>query len=125
MLYYYGFRVGQETNLVPSDLYSYVDGANPEVKISVNGKEVTKKTRGGYWVLDREWKRGDKVSLHMDMPVRRVQSHPEVKYNKGLLSMERGPIVYALESIDQNKDFLFDIVIPRDSKIESHYEKAL
>lgn len=110
---------------VPSDLYSYVDGANPEVKISVNGKEVTKKTRGGYWVLDREWKRGDKVSLHMDMPVRRVQSHPEVKYNKGLLSMERGPIVYALESIDQNKDFLFDIVIPRDSKIESHYEKAL
>lgn len=110
---------------VPSDLYSYIDGANPEVKILVNGKEVKKKIRAGYWVLEREWKRGDKVSLHMDMPVRRVQSHPEVKYNKGLLSMERGPIVYALESIDQNKEYLFDIVIPRDSKIESHYEKAL
>lgn len=39
--------------------------------------------------------------------------------------MERGPIVYALESMDQKKDYLFDIVIPRDSKIESHYDKAL
>lgn len=110
---------------IPSDLYHYVDGANPDVKILVNGQDAKKRIRGGYAVIEREWKAGDKISVHMDMPVRRVQAHKEVKYDEGLLSMERGPIVYALESIDQKKDYLFDVVIPRDSKIESHFEKSL
>src|SRR5690606_5178751 len=73
----------------------------------------------------REWKKGDKVTLTMDMPVRRVEANPQVRYDKGLLAMERGPILYALESIDQKRDYIFDIVIPRDSKIESHFEKNL
>ncbi len=33
-------------------------------------------------------------------------------------------ILFALEGIDQNKDYVFDIVIPRDAKIEP-YEKDL
>lgn len=110
---------------VPSDLYHYVDGANADVKILVNGHDAKKRIRGGYAVIEREWKTGDKISIHMDMPVRRVQAHKDVKYDEGLLSMERGPIVYALESIDQKKDYLFDVVIPRDSKIEPHFEKSL
>ena len=117
-----GWAKGQP---VPSDLYQYVDGAKPEVKISVNGQDAKKKIRGGYAAIEREWKAGDKISIHMDMPVRRIQAHKEVKYDEGLLSMERGPIVYGLESIDQKKDYLFDVVIPRDSKIESHFEKNL
>lgn len=110
---------------VPSDLYAYVDGSNPQVKVLVNGNETKKHTRAGYWVIEREWKKGDKVTLTMDMPVRRVEANPQVRYDKGLLAMERGPILYALESIDQKRDYIFDIVIPRDSKIESHFEKNL
>ena len=110
---------------VPSDLYAYVDGANPQVKVLVNGSETKKHTRAGYWVIEREWKKGDKLTLTMDMPVRRVEANPQVRYDKGLLAMERGPILYALESIDQKRDYIFDIVIPRDSKIESHFEKNL
>ncbi|WP_353123435.1 glycoside hydrolase family 127 protein [Dysgonomonas capnocytophagoides] len=110
---------------VPSDLYTYVDGSNPQVKVLVNGSETKKHTRAGYWVIEREWKKGDKVTLTMDMPVRRVEANPQVRYDKGLLAMERGPILYALESIDQKRDYIFDIVIPRDSKIESHFEKNL
>ena len=110
---------------VSTDLYKYVDGISSNVKIKVNGKDVNSTIRGGYAVLDRAWKQGDVVSIHMDMPVRRVQAHEKAEYNKGLLSMERGPIVYALESIDQGKEYVFDIVIPRETKIESHYEKDL
>lgn len=110
---------------VPSDLYAYVDGSNPQVKVLVNGSETKKHTRAGYWVIEREWKKGDKVTLTMDMPVRRVEANPQVRYDKGLLAMERGPILYALESIDQKRDYIFDIVIPRDSKIGSHFEKNL
>ncbi len=110
---------------VPSDLYHYVDQANPTVKLLVNGKEISRKMKNGYAVIEREWKSGDKVSLHLDMPVRRVQAHSQVTYDEGLLSMERGPIVYALESIDQPDDYVFDIVIPRESRISHHYENDL
>lgn len=110
---------------IPTDLYKYIDEAKPNVKISINNKEYKAQSRGGYAVINRQWKVGDKVTVHMDMPVRRMQAHEKVKYDEGLLSMERGPIVYALESIDQNKDYLFNIVIPRESKIKNHFDKGL
>lgn len=110
----------------PSDLYKYVDRENPQVKIMVNGKIVPASINpSGYVSIERKWKSGDKISLTLDMPVRRVQAHPEVKYDEGLLAIERGPILYALESIDQKKDYLFDIVIPRDTKISSYFDKNL
>jgi DUF1680 family protein len=107
---------------VPSNLYHYVDAAEPSVTIAVNGQPMKPEHQNGYAVIKREWKKGDKVSLALDMPVRRVQACEEVTYDKGLLAMERGPVVYALESIDQPKKYLFDIVIPRNSKIDSHFE---
>lgn len=110
---------------VPSDLYTYVDDARPEVNIHVNGKGQKLSTQNGYAVIEREWNTGDKVVIAMDMPVRRVQAHPQVAYDKGLLSMERGPVLYALEGIDQPEAYVFDIVIPRDAKIDSHYESGL
>ncbi|MDR2775835.1 MAG: glycoside hydrolase family 127 protein, partial [Tannerella sp.] len=108
---------------VPSELYHYVDSAGAAVRITVNGKTVNPENIHGYAVLERKWEKGDKVALSIDMPVRRVQSCKQVAYNKGLLAMERGPVVYALESIDQPKEYLFDIVIPRDSKIDAHFEE--
>lgn len=110
---------------VPTDLYYYVDKNTSHVSIKVNGKETKSKLRGGYAVLNRSWQKGDVVSVSMDMPVRRVQANEKSEYSKGLLSMERGPIVYALESIDQGKEYVFDIMIPRDAKIESHFDRTL
>ncbi|MDR3188450.1 MAG: glycoside hydrolase family 127 protein, partial [Prevotellaceae bacterium] len=108
---------------VPSDLYRYADAASPSVAIAVNGEKVKPKMRDGYAVIERRWEKGDSVSLTLDMPVRRVEACPEVTYDKGLLAMERGPIVYALESIDQPKGYLLDIVIPRSAKITARYEE--
>jgi len=110
---------------VPTDLYRYVDHTNPQVQVMFNGEKAGSNAEKGYIVIDREWKKGDKVSLQIDMPVRRVQANDAVKYDKGLLAMERGPILYGLESIDQPKSYLFDIVIPRDARITHHFEKDL
>ena len=110
---------------VPSDLYQYVDGADTGVTVSLNGKKIDITRQDGYAVVERKWKKGDRVDLHFKMPVRRVQAHPAVKYDRGLLAMERGPIVYALESIDQGRSYIFDIVIPRETKITGMYEPNL
>lgn len=110
---------------VPTDLYKYVDGQQSGYTVSVNGKAITPELKRGYAVIEREWKPGDEISLNFDMPVRRTQAHENVTHDKGLLSMERGPILYALESTDQGKEYVFDMVIPRDAKITGRYDGKL
>ena len=54
----------------------------------------------GYWVFDREWKAGDSLSLVLDMPVRRMNAHPNIAGCKGKVALQRGPLVYGFEGID-------------------------
>lgn len=73
--------------------------------LSVNGKEQSNTTiEKGYAVLDREWKSGDQITLAMDMPVEVVAADERVKENAGKRALQRGPLVYCLEEVD-NKDF--------------------
>jgi DUF1680 family protein len=90
---------------VPSDLYAYVSGGadGNGVSLSVNGKPIrTPQIENGYVRLHRRWERGDTITLELDMPVRLVRSHEKVSENRGRLAIERGPIVYCLESIDND-----------------------
>ncbi len=66
----------------------------------VNGRPVSAKAPGGFLTLRRPWKSGDKVSLRIDMPVEAVRAHDNVADTAGLVALQRGPLVYALESVD-------------------------
>jgi len=110
---------------VPTNLYEYVDGVHNNINIKVNGKSRSVNTVKGYVEITRTWRDGDVVDLHFDMPVRRVCANDSVRYDRGLLAMERGPVLYALESIDQKDAYLFDMVIPEDTKIADRYEADL
>jgi DUF1680 family protein len=96
---------------VPSDLYRYQDGAGLPYTLSVNGQPAKVELVRGYAVLKRRWKAGDTVQLSLPMPVRRVVSDERVGANRGRVALERGPIVYAVESIDNGGD-VFNIVLP-------------
>jgi DUF1680 family protein len=96
---------------VPSDLYKYKDGAGQPYTLSVNGQAAKTELVRGYAVLRRRWKAGDTVSLSLPMPVRRIVSDDRVAANKGRVALERGPIVYAIESIDNGGD-VFNVVLP-------------
>jgi hypothetical protein len=52
-------------------------------------------------VLDRAWEPGDVVELNLPMPVARVAADPRVESNIGKLAIQRGPLVYCLEAVDQ------------------------
>ena len=56
----------------------------------------------GYAVIDRTWQPGDVVELRLPMPVRRVETNPAVIENRGKVALERGPLVYCLEAIDND-----------------------
>ncbi len=68
--------------------------------VEVNGRKVTPARERGYLVIDREWRRRDRVALGLAMPVERVVAHPKVKENTGLVALQRGPLVYCLEAVD-------------------------
>ena len=58
----------------------------------VAGNPTVMVARGGYFVIDREWKDGDAVTLKLPMEVRlRIW-----KNNKNSVSVDRGPITYSL-----------------------------
>jgi hypothetical protein len=102
----------------PSDLYKYKDGAGLPYTLSVNGQPVKAELVRGYAVLKRRWKAGDRVQLSLPMPVRRVVSDDRVAANKGRVALERGPIVYAVESIDNAGD-VFNLVLPDDAVLSA------
>jgi DUF1680 family protein len=95
---------------LPSDLYRYDDGLKPELKLAVNGKPQKPNLESGFAYLARTWKPGDTVTLQMDMPVRRVLAHPAVKADQGRFALERGPLVYCAEGIDNEGKVLDKIL---------------
>lgn len=89
---------------VPSDLYKYADNVKGGYTIKVNGKPVSGELKNGYFVIDRKWKKGDRVDISFDMPVRKVIANDKVEADRGRMSIERGPIVYCAEWGDNDSN---------------------
>jgi uncharacterized protein len=88
---------------VPGSLYHYAKNKESDTpRLAVNGEPLSVTFEDGYAVIDRTWQQGDRVEVLLPMPVRRVISHPEVVTNQGLVAVERGPLVYCLEGIDND-----------------------
>ena len=48
----------------------------------------------------RQWAAGDTLSLTLEMPVRVATPHPRVDAVRGCVALERGPLVYCIETDD-------------------------
>lgn len=100
---------------VPASLYSFEGETAPAPVIKVNGKPVKATVAKGYAVADRKWKEGDIVEIDFPMPVRRVIAHEAVIDNRGMVALQRGPLVYCLEETD-NGGGIMDIILPENVK---------
>lgn len=67
--------------------------------LSINGKRINVPKEKGYAVI-KEWKSQDVIALDMDMPVEIVAADPHVKENFDKRAIQRGPLVYCMEEID-------------------------
>jgi DUF1680 family protein len=91
-----------------------IPGWCSSARVMVNGQDAGVKIETGtYASVHRQWKKGDKVELLMDMPARLVEANPLVEEARGQIAVQRGPIVYCLESQDLTSDTkIDDVAIP-------------
>ena len=101
---------------VPSDLYRFSDDVLGSYSVKVNGQEVKAEREKGYLSVNRQWKKGDVVTIHFDMPVRTVKANMHVTDDRGRIAVERGPLVYCAEGADNAGFSIFNFLMPRQPR---------
>jgi DUF1680 family protein len=100
-----------------------------EATVRVCGEDVQLsrdlRTRRGYIALTREWRRGDTIDLELAMPVRRVYAHPAARQLAGRVALQRGPLVYCLESVDNPGVVLEQVTLARRTPLTVTYKPNL
>lgn len=114
----------RETPL-PGSLYRYADKPSGIPMVSVNGSPVTLTPAKGYAILDRLWKHGEVVTLELPMPVRRLAADARVREDKGRIALQRGPLVYCAEGVDQHDGRVLSLAIRDNDKITARLRKDL
>ena len=93
--------------VVPSDLYQYTDGKRLGYSFIINGITVPLLiSPDGYINIERRWKKGDELIICFDMEPRTVRANNKVAADRGMISVERGPLVYCAEHPDNNFDIM-------------------
>lgn len=93
-----GWATGQEN---PYGLYTSSGNVSPVIK--VNGEKISVSPVNGYAQIKRKWKKGDRIEMDLPVQPRIVFPNESVETVKGKIAIAAGPVVYALEGVD-NKD---------------------
>jgi DUF1680 family protein len=110
---------------VPSDLYYYLKNKIVEIIIKINGKIIDFKEEKGFVNIKRLWKNGDMIEINIPMPIRRVLCNKKVEENIGKVAIERGPIVYCVEGVDNKVDSIFELGLNDNDNLKSKYSKDI
>jgi DUF1680 family protein len=108
----------------PTDLYHYKDKISDKPSIEVNGQMIDYTIENGYGIIDKAWKKGDKVMMKLPMKVKQVVANEKVKDNIGKIAIERGPIVYCAEFVDNN-GLTSNLVVPENQGFSSEFQTNL
>jgi DUF1680 family protein len=111
--------------VLPGDLYSYIDQESPSFTVSINGEELKPSVENGYLMInERSWNKGDQIELGFDMEVRKIVSNEKVEANLNKMAFERGPIVFCAEEVD-NPYGVADLSLAQDGAFEFGYDSKL
>jgi uncharacterized protein len=104
-----------------SELYSYTPEVSGITSLAVNGEKITPTIDKGYAVITRDWKAGDKIDLVLPMKVQRITADEKVVANAGRVALRYGPLIYNIESVDQN----INLILKPTSALTSQWKSDL
>ena len=87
-----------------------------EVIYLLNGEPIKAEIKDGYAYFTRTWQDRDVLEINALLPVLRIYSNLAVGGNAGLVCLQRGPLVYCFEEID-NSAPLAALRLPPDSDV--------
>ena len=98
----------------PFSLFLRIPSWCSSAQLTVNGKVVeTEVVPGKYAEINRKWKKGDQVELKLPMKAKLIEANPLVEESRNQVAVQRGPVVYCLESPDMPENVrIFDIALP-------------
>jgi DUF1680 family protein len=109
---------------MPTGLYRFLDGSPEGPTLKVDGEAAVLEIRDGYARIRRSWKKGDTAQLILPMPVRRVVANELVAADRGRVALQRGPIVFAAEGVD-NDGRVFDLFLPDETGLKAEFRPDL
>ncbi|KAF6562181.1 glycoside hydrolase family 127 protein [Paenibacillus sp. EKM202P] len=102
-----------------------IPGWCKQAEVKVNGEVISlDHLEKGYVEIQRTWKDGDMVTLHLAMPVERIRSNPLVSMNQQQVALQRGPVVYCLEEADNGAN-LAGLRLPKDNPVTEEFSEHL
>ena len=140
-----GLKVAQKTNYPwdgrveitvapaqPSDFTFHlrIPGWAKSAQVSVNNTSISGIKPGQYLPIERKWSAGDVIHLHMEMPPQVIQANPRVIDDAGRVAVQRGPLVYCLEELDQPDgvslvNVALDLAHPGEEEFQSQLQADL
>ena len=101
----------------------WADGAG----VMVNGETaVVEPIPGEYCEISRAWSAGDTVEIAFPMAPRLLEANPFVEETLNQVAIQRGPVVYCLESADLPEGVgVLDIHIPADIELRPRIDSQL
>jgi uncharacterized protein len=83
----------------------------PSADVQVNGQpySIANFHRGSFIAITRTWNKGDTINLSFAMQPTPMVSNQRVADTYGRVALERGPLIYALEQLDQGGAALYDL----------------
>jgi DUF1680 family protein len=110
---------------LPGELYRFKDSQSLPIKFRVNGKETRIAMVNGYACLDRVWQKKDKVTFEFPMSVRIIEANKKIKDDQNKIALQRGPLVFCAEGIDQPERNVFNIFIDEGARFTSEFVPGL
>lgn len=102
---------------LPSDLYRYTTPERAAWSVSVGGRREGGVGADGYVAIEREWRAGDVIEIDFALPVQVVRGHERIEATRGQVALERGPVVYCFEAVDQPLPAAIDPTAAADVRV--------
>src|ERR1051326_8241104 len=119
----------------PFTLNLRIPGWTKTATVRINGNFADPQpTPGSYCELRRAWRSGDLVDLDLPMTSHLIEANPFVEETLNQVAIQRGPLIYCLESCDLPKPKLpkpnsrrsvFNVSIPSDIDLLARFDRNL
>ncbi|MFL5789857.1 MAG: glycoside hydrolase family 127 protein [Flavisolibacter sp.] len=109
---------------LPSDLYTFSNSLTGKIEIKINGWPMDYNIIKGYAILKKQWRKGDVIEVNLPMEVRKITTNENLKDDIGKMALQRGPLIYCAEWID-NGGKTSNLIVPANAPFISEYKPEL